>query len=73
MTTPRTNRITVDLDPALLQKFEDWTVKTARANKVRRLAMTDALRAMITVTIEDPEMAAAVETELTATKWAPKC
>lgn len=72
MTTPRTNRVTVDLDPALLQAFEDWTTKTARANNVRRLAMTDALRAMIKLTTEDTELSAAVETELTATKWAPK-
>jgi hypothetical protein len=72
MPTPRTNRVTVDLDPALLEQFSDWTTKTARANNVRRLTMTDALRAMIKLTVEDTELSAAVETELTASKWAPR-
>lgn len=69
---PKTNRVTVDLDPALLEGFEDWTVKTARANGRRSLAMTDALRAMIRLTVTDSEMSAAVETELLASKWAPR-
>lgn len=75
MTTPapaRPSRVTVDLDPALLEAFTDWTAKTARANNVRRLTMTDALRAMIRLTIEDSELSAAVETELVASKWAPR-
>ena len=69
---PRTSRVTVDLDPALLESFEDWTTKTARANGRRTLAMTDALRVMIKLTIEDTEVSAAVETELLASKWAPR-
>lgn len=69
---PRMSRVTVDLDPELLEAFEDWTVKTARANGRRSLAMTDALRVMIRLAVEDSEVSAAVETELLASKWAPR-
>jgi metal-responsive CopG/Arc/MetJ family transcriptional regulator len=68
----KTNRVSVDLDPALLEAFDDWTTKTARANGRRSLAMTDALRVMIKLTVEDSDMSAAVETELLASKWAPR-
>jgi hypothetical protein len=34
--------------------------------------MTDALRAMIKLTVQETEMSAAVETELIAFKWAPR-
>jgi hypothetical protein len=73
VTTPaKPSRVTVDLDPDLLEAFGEWTRKTARANNVRRLTMTDALRVMIKLTVEDSELSAAVETELVASKWAPR-
>lgn len=69
MTAPGKVRLTVDVDPDQYEALNAWTRKAAADLRVTRVTTTDALRAMIAVTIEDDEMAAAVQTELVGPKW----
>lgn len=65
-------RLTVDLDPALHRRLSEWAAEMAKGHRRPRLALTDAMRAMITATLEDSDVAAAVETELLSSRWAPR-
>lgn len=65
-------RLSVDLDPALYELFTKWADRAAEDTHVHRVKLTDALRAMITVTATDAEMSNAVVTEMTASKWTPR-
>jgi hypothetical protein len=48
-------RITVDLSPELYRQLTAWADSAAIALDVPRVALADALRAMIRVTTEHPE------------------
>lgn len=69
MTAPGKVRLTVDVDSDQYEALNAWTRKAAAQLKVTRVTTTDALRAMIAVTVEDAEMSAAVQTELSGPKW----
>ena len=48
-------RITLDLSPELYRQLTGWADSAAIALDVPRVALADAVRAMIRVTIEDPD------------------
>ena len=48
-------RITLDLSPELYRQLTQWADSAAIALDVPRVALADAVRAMIRVTTEDPE------------------
>jgi len=48
-------RITLDLSPELYRQLTGWTDSAAIALDVPRVALADAVRAMIRVTIDDPD------------------
>lgn len=47
-------RVTVDLSPELYRQLTEWADSAARALDVPRVALADAIRAMIRVTAENP-------------------
>jgi hypothetical protein len=47
-------RITVDLSPELYRQFTQWADSAAMTLDVPRVALADAMRAMIRVTVDDP-------------------
>lgn len=47
-------RITLDLSPELYRQLTKWADSAARALDVPRVALADAVRAMIRVTAENP-------------------
>lgn len=69
MTAPGRVRLTVDVDSDQYEALNAWTRRAAGQLKVTKVNTTDALRAMIAVTVEDAEMSAAVQTELSGPKW----
>jgi hypothetical protein len=48
-------RITLDLSPELYRQLTHWADATAIALDVPRVALADAVRAMIRVTMDDPD------------------
>jgi hypothetical protein len=48
-------RITLDLSPELYRQLTEWTASAAVALDVPRVALADAVRAMIRVTAESPD------------------
>ena len=48
-------RITLDVSPELYRQLTGWADSAAIALDVPRVALADAVRAMIRVTIEDPD------------------
>jgi hypothetical protein len=48
-------RITLDLSPELYRQLTQWTDSAAVTLGVPRVALADAIRAMIRVTAEDPD------------------
>ena len=48
-------RITLDLSPELYRQLTEWTASAAVALDVPRVALADAMRAMIRVTAESPD------------------
>jgi hypothetical protein len=48
-------RITVDLSPELYRQLTQWADSAAVALDVPRVALADAMRAMIRVTAENPD------------------
>jgi hypothetical protein len=48
-------RITLDLSPELYRQLTGWADSAAITLDVPRVALADAVRAMIRVTIEDPD------------------
>jgi hypothetical protein len=48
-------RITLDLSPELYRELTHWADSAAIALDVPRVALADAVRTMIRVTIEDPD------------------
>jgi hypothetical protein len=48
-------RITLDLSPELYRQLTEWTASAAIALDVPRVALADAMRAMIRVTAESPD------------------
>jgi hypothetical protein len=48
-------RITLDLSPELYRQLTDWTAAAAITLDVPRVALADAVRAMIRVTAENPD------------------
>ena len=48
-------RITLDLSPELYRQLTEWAASAAIALDVPRVALADAVRAMIKVTAESPE------------------
>lgn len=48
-------RITLDLSPELYRQLTDWAAAAAVALDVPRVALADAVRAMIRVTAERPD------------------
>jgi hypothetical protein len=48
-------RITLDLSPELYRQLTDWTASAAITLDVPRVALADAVRAMIRVTAENPD------------------
>src|SRR5215472_5049463 len=48
-------RITLDLSPELYRQLTDWAASAAIALDVPRVALADAVRAMIRVTAENPD------------------
>src|SRR6516225_11377665 len=48
-------RITLDLSPELYRQLTEWTAAAAIDLDVPRVALADAVRAMIRVTAESPE------------------
>jgi hypothetical protein len=49
-------RITLDLSPELYRELTHWADSAAIALDVPRVALADAVRTMIRVTIEDPDV-----------------
>lgn len=58
-------RLTVDLDPDLYRMLTRWALGTAESLGMPRVMLTDALRAMIRATIEEPAVDAIVQTMIT--------
>jgi len=50
-------RITLDLSPELYRQLTQWAASAAIALDVPRVALADAVRAMIRVTAENPDKA----------------
>jgi hypothetical protein len=50
-------RITLDLSPELYRQLTQWAASAAIALDVPRVALADAMRAMIRVTAESPDKA----------------
>jgi len=50
-------RITLDLSPELYRQLNQWAASAAIALDVPRVALADAVRAMIRVTAENPDKA----------------
>jgi hypothetical protein len=48
-------RITLDLNPELYRQLTEWAASAAIALDVPRVALADAMRAMIRVTAESPD------------------
>ena len=48
-------RITLDLSPELYRQLTEWAASAAIALDVPRVALADAVRAMIRVTAENPD------------------
>lgn len=48
-------RVTLDLSPELYRQLTRWVGSAAIAIDVPRVALADAVRAMIRVTLEDPD------------------
>jgi hypothetical protein len=48
-------RVTLDLSPELYRQLTEWAASAAIALDVPRVALADALRAMIRVTAESPD------------------
>ena len=48
-------RITLDLSPELYRQLTEWTASAAITLDVPRVALADAVRAMIRVTAEKPD------------------
>ena len=48
-------RITLDLSPELYREFTQWVDSAAVTLEVPRVALADAMRAMIRVTTENPD------------------
>ena len=48
-------RITLDLSPELYRQLTEWAASAAVALDVPRVALADAVRAMIRVTAENPD------------------
>ena len=48
-------RITLDLSPELYRQLTDWAASAAIALDVPRVALADAVRAMIRATAESPD------------------
>jgi hypothetical protein len=48
-------RITLDLSPELYRQLTEWTQSAAIELDVPRVALADAVRAMIKVTADSPE------------------
>jgi hypothetical protein len=48
-------RVTLDLNPELYRQLTQWTDAAAIALDVPRVALADAMRAMIRVTTENPD------------------
>jgi hypothetical protein len=48
-------RITLDLSPELYRQLTEWTASAAVALDVPRVALADAVRAMIRATTESPD------------------
>jgi hypothetical protein len=48
-------RITLDLSPELYRQLTEWAASAAIAIDVPRVALADAVRAMIRVTAENPD------------------
>ena len=48
-------RITLDLSPELYRQLTEWTASAAVTLDVPRVALADAVRAMIRVTAENPD------------------
>lgn len=50
-------RITLDLSPELYRQLTQWVASAAITLDVPRVALADAVRAMIRVTVESPDKA----------------
>jgi hypothetical protein len=50
-------RITLDLSPELYRELTQWATSAAIALDVPRVALADAVRAMIRVTVDSPDQA----------------
>ena len=48
-------RITLDLSPELYRQLTEWTASAAITLEVPRVALADAVRAMIRVTVNSPD------------------